>query len=107
MSQIITAPLLVKAAAAVCYDSPIDGRPITSMQARREDLKRNNCTPYDPMARQDYDRRVKDSEAELDKAIEATVEEEIHKMPSAKRRKLYSELTEQGMTAEPVRLPHG
>ena len=29
--------------ADVCYDSPIDGRPITNRQARIEDMKRNNC----------------------------------------------------------------
>jgi hypothetical protein len=30
------------------YQSPIDGRPITSRSHRREDLKRNNCVPYEP-----------------------------------------------------------
>jgi len=30
------------------YSSPIDGRPITSRSARREDLKRNNCVEYEP-----------------------------------------------------------
>lgn len=30
------------------YRSPIDGRPITSRSARREDLKRNNCVEYEP-----------------------------------------------------------
>ena len=30
------------------YRSPIDGRPITSRSARRDDLKRNNCVEYEP-----------------------------------------------------------
>ena len=30
------------------YRSPIDGRPITSRSARRDDLKRNGCVEYEP-----------------------------------------------------------
>lgn len=30
------------------YASPIDGRAITTRHERREDLKRNNCVPYEP-----------------------------------------------------------
>lgn len=30
------------------YRSPIDGRLISGRSARREDLKRNNCVPYEP-----------------------------------------------------------
>lgn len=29
------------------YQSPIDGSPITSRHARREDLKKNGCVPYE------------------------------------------------------------
>ena len=99
----ITAPLMVKASADVRYDSPIDGAPITSRQARQEDLKRNNCTPYDPEQRTDYHNRIKESEAALDKSIDVAVESAIEKMPTAKRGKLYSELTEQGVTADVIR----
>ena len=94
---VITAPLMVKASPDVCYDSPIDGKPITSMAAREEDLKRNNCRPYDPMRKDDYIRRQADSRKELDAAVDATVEESIAKMPTAKRAKLWSEVTEQGV----------
>ena len=105
--QIITAPLLVKVSADVCYDSPIDGSPITSWEKRQEDLKRNNCTPYDPDSKTDYARRIRESEAELDKTIESTVEEAIEKMPTAQRGKLFSELTQQGIMADVVRTtPH-
>jgi putative FmdB family regulatory protein len=101
--QVIEAPMLVKIAADVCYDSPIDGRPITTQQARQEDLKRNNCSPYDPEQKTDYHRRIKQSEAELDKSIETHVEESIEKMSGRKRAELYSELTEQGKALEIVR----
>lgn len=30
------------------YKSPIDGRVISSRSARREDMARNNCVPYEP-----------------------------------------------------------
>lgn len=105
--QIIEAPMFVKVAANVCYDSPIDGRPITSWQQRHEDLKRNGCTPYDPEQKTDYDNRIKQGEAELDKAIDAHVEESVAKMPSKKRAELWSELTEQGKTLDVVRTTHG
>lgn len=100
MEQIITAPLLVKVAQDVHYTSPIDERPITNWHSREEDLKRNNCTPYDPEQRTDYHTRLKESESALDKTIDIAVESAIEKMPTSKRGKLYSELTEQGVTAD-------
>ena len=30
------------------YKSPIDGRLITSRQARKDDLKKHGCVPYEP-----------------------------------------------------------
>lgn len=102
-TQIITAPTLVKVAADVCYDSPIDGRPITSHDAWREDLKRHDCVSYDPEMKKDYERRIVEGDKKLDAMIDAHVEETIEKMSTAKRAQLYSELTEQGMTADVVR----
>lgn len=93
--QVITAPLMVKACADVCYDSPIDGKPITSWAAREEDLKRNNCRPYDPEMKTDYQNRIKEADAKLDQAVEATVEEFIEKLPTQKRGQLQSELLDQ------------
>lgn len=102
-TQIITAPTLVKVAADVCYDSPIDGRPITSHDAWKEDLKRNDCVAYDPEMKTDYERRIAEGDAKLDAMIDAHVEETIEKMPTAKRAQLYSEMVEQGMTADVIR----
>jgi len=103
MELVIGAPLLVKAAPNVAYDSPIDGRHITSWDMRREDLKRHGCREYDPEMKTDHANRIKESEKALDATIEAHVEEAIEKMPTAKRGKLYSELTDQGVQAEVIR----
>jgi hypothetical protein len=101
--QVITAPVLVTCAADVCYDSPITGEPITSHHARLEDMKRHDCVEYDPEMKRDYERRIAEGDAKLDRLIDTHVEETIEKMPTATRAKLYRELTEQGVTAEPVR----
>jgi len=101
--QVITAPLMVKVAQDVCYDSPIDGRAITSWDARQEDLKRSNCVPYDPEQKTDAANRRKQEEAALDTLIETHAEQVTEKMTTAQRGKIYSELTEQGKTAEIVR----
>lgn len=87
----------------VRYDSPIDGRAITSEAARREDLARSNCIPYDPEMKTDYTRRQKESEAKLEKSLDETVDREIASMPARKREKLEAELRE-GVTVEPERI---
>lgn len=76
----------------VCYDSPIDGRAITTMHARAEDMKRNNCTPYDPEQKKDYQRRIEEGNTKLEKKLDQTVEAEISKLPPRKRELLASEL---------------
>lgn len=78
------------------YDSPITGEPITSWEKRREDLAKHECVPYDSAQKDDYLRRVADDDATLDKAIEATAEEFVEKLPNKQRGQLQSELTEQG-----------
>lgn len=86
----------------ICYDSPIDGRPITSKQARIEDLARSNCVPYDPEQKTDYLRRNERQQAELEAKMEATVDREIAQMPSRKRERLAAEM-EGGMDVVPER----
>jgi putative FmdB family regulatory protein len=89
--RIITAPtLFVKQ--EIRYDSPIDGRAITSMKARRDDLARNNCQEYDPEMKKDYKRRIERQQAALEKSVESTVEATIEQMPARKRERLESEL---------------
>lgn len=86
----------------ICYDSPVDGKPITSKQKRQEDLARHNCIEYDPGMRQDFDRRVIEDQARLEKGVEASVEEVVSSMPARKREKLTAEI-QSGLTPEPVR----
>lgn len=85
------------------YTSPVDGRVIRSKQERMDDLRRNNCVEYDPGMKQDAERRQRAADAAIDTGIERTVEETIHKMPSAKRERLASELSS-GLDVQPVRL---
>jgi hypothetical protein len=101
-TRLIRAPM-VFVQADICYDSPIDGRPITSRQARLEDMKRAGCVEYDPGMRQDYDRRVRDNETALDRTLEQSVEASIAQLPARKRETLETELRA-GVTAEPVRM---
>lgn len=78
--------------ADVCYDSPIDGRPITNRQARIEDMKRNNCIEYDPEMKKDAARRLSDGDAALENAVGESVDAAIAAMPARKREKLESEM---------------
>jgi hypothetical protein len=94
--QIISSPAMVKVAPSIAYDSPIDGRPITTWAAREEDLKRNNCRPYDPEMKTDAANYRKEQQAKLEAALDETVAETITKMPTKDRGKLYADLTEKG-----------
>lgn len=76
----------------ICYDSPIDGRPITNKQARIEDLARSGCIEYDPGVKQDYQRRITRDEQDLDAKVDSFLEAEIEKMPTRKKERLASEL---------------
>lgn len=100
--RFIDIPMMAIVQPDICYDSPIDGRPITNKYARIEDLARNGCQEYDPGMRIDQDRRVKESDERLERSFEKSIEREIALMPARKREKLQAEL-EGGVTAEPVR----
>lgn len=86
----ICAPLVV--ADLPGYQSPVDGRWIEGRKARREDLARNNCVPYEPSMKQEHMKRLERSNADLDKKVDEHVESEISKMPARKREKLEAEL---------------
>ena len=86
----------------ICYDSPIDGRPITSKKQRLEDMARSGCVEYDPGIKQDRERFLEKSQKQLESKIDQTIENEIEKMPAAKRERLANEL-QSGITVEPVR----
>lgn len=86
----ISAPMVV--ADLPGYQSPVDGRWIEGRKARREDLARNNCVPYEPSMKADYMRRIETSGAEIDRKVDEHVEAEIAKMPARKRERLEAEL---------------
>jgi hypothetical protein len=80
------------------YESPVSGKWIEGRAARRDDLRRNNCRPYEAGEKEGLSRRKLMDEARFDASIEATVEAEIERMPSRKRERLAGEL-EGGLTA--------
>ena len=96
MWRTISAPLMLKVQPDVRYNSPVDGRHITSMNAHREDLKRNNCVAYDPEVKTDSKRRQRESEESLAREVSDTVESFVEKLPTKRRGQLMSEMTERG-----------
>ena len=87
----------------VRYESPIDGRPITSYQQHLEDLARSNSVVYESGIKQDQERNERMRDAALERSVDETVDREIALMPAAKREKLVAEL-EGGFTATPQRV---
>lgn len=100
--RVISAPMLAFAQRECRYDSPVDGRPITSWAQRKEDLLRHGCQEYDPGMKQDYHKRVEREQNALERRLDDTIEAEIDKMPTRKREKLQNEL-DGGASAAPVR----
>lgn len=90
--RVISIPRLVTATPDVRYDSPIDGRAITSMAKRRDDMARNNCREYDPEMKTDAARFRKDAEVKFERRLEDDVERSIDAMPQRKREQLDNEL---------------
>ncbi len=89
------------------YQSPVDGRWIEGRKARREDLARNNCVPYEPSMKDEQQKRLARSNAEIDRKVDEHVEAEIAKMPARKREKLEAELRGSDVTVERSSVPVG
>lgn len=98
--QVLTPPALVTVAPNLSYASPIDGAPITSWAARREDLARHDCIPYDPAMKQDVERRQEDRAVALDQAVEETVGRTIARLSPTERAQLTREVTQMGTDLE-------
>ena len=98
--RVFTPPAMVVAKPDLCYDSPIDGAPITSWEARREDLKRNGCIEYDPEMKKDAVRIRKERNAAFDKKIETTAKEAVGRLSPKKRAQLKKEIVNQGVGLE-------
>jgi len=72
------------------YPSPIDGRWIEGRRARTEDLKRNNCRPWEGMEaeRKEAERRASEIDTKFEKTIEAGVAEVYNGMSAESQRAL-------------------
>ena len=72
------------------YQSPITGRPITTKQARIEDLKRNNCRPWEGMEQEVKvaQQRAKAEEKAFDAKLEQTIAGVYNSLPSEQRQAL-------------------
>lgn len=70
------------------YQSPIDGRWIEGKSARREDLKRSNCRPWEGMAseRQAAIERSKAADKDFEKGVEAAAYNTFNNMSAEKQR---------------------
>jgi len=88
--------------ADICYESPVTGEPITSRAKRIEDMAKHGCIEYDPCMKQDYQRRIAEDEAKVDKQVDATVDAMLEKMPARKKEQLVAELSS-GVDIDPVR----
>lgn len=100
--RILSLPML-KISQDLCYDSPIDGTPITSMKKRQWDLARSGCQPYDPEMKKDADRFRQREQESLEKAVDETVERAFEAMPAVKKERLANELLG-GADATPERV---
>lgn len=70
------------------YQSPIDGRWIDGRVARREDLARNNCRPWEGMGqeRKEAARQQAYAEQRRDAVAQATVERSLMQISESSRR---------------------
>lgn len=72
------------------YQSPIDGRWIEGKAARREDLKRNNCRPWEGMESEKKAaiERSKAADKDYEKGVEAAVYNTFNNMSAENQRAL-------------------
>ena len=100
-SQVITAPTLI-IPKEMRYVSPATGAIITSEAARKRDMANSECIEYEPGMKQDYERRIVESDRSLDKLVDETVDREVALMPAAKREAL--ETAASAFDVQPVRI---
>lgn len=86
------------------YESPVTGSWVEGRVARRRDLERSGCRPYDPGEREELSKLRRVENERFEKSLEVTLDEAITTMPTRKRELLEQE-ARAGVTAELVRLP--
>jgi hypothetical protein len=70
------------------YESPVTGQWVEGRAARREDLKRNKCIPYDPEMKKDAARTRAEIDKKADAKLHDVVAKTFYSMPEKKRREL-------------------
>lgn len=100
MQRQICAPAVVGDYAG--YECPITGKWIEGRRAHEENLKKHNCRVLEPGETEQVSRYHQRAEQQFDKAVEATAEEFIEKLPTQKREKLVAEV-EHGIDAAVTR----
>lgn len=85
------------------YHSPIDGRLVDGRAARRDDLKRHKCRPYEQGEREEADRRRAAEDRQLESRVGETVERWWAHASGDKREALAKAL-EMGFDARTVRM---
>lgn len=74
------------------YDCPITGKRIEGRRAHEENLRRHGCRVLEPGETEAFRRGQEQAEATFDRAVDATVEEFIEKLPSDKKERLANEV---------------
>lgn len=74
------------------YESPVTGKWIEGKRARREDLARTHCRPYEEGEKEQMLSRKAHGEERFEQAIDETVEAELARMPTRKKELLVQEI---------------
>ena len=85
------------------YNCPITGRLIDGRKAHRENLARHGCRVLEAGETAQAKRAAVESERQLDKSVDETVESFVANLPTRKAEQLAAEI-QGGLTAETVRL---
>ena len=75
------------------YESPVSGRHIRNLKERANDMAQHDCVEYDPGMKQDYERRIKEEDADFDKRLDEDVDRLLDNLPAEKMEQLGAELT--------------
>lgn len=87
----------------VGYSCPITEKWVSSGREHRENLRQHGCRVFEPGEKEAAATFRRKADEAFDKKVEDTVEREIEAMPSAKKEKLYAEMTRGGADVEIVR----
>ena len=85
------------------YNCPITGKLIDGRKAHRENLARHGCRVLEAGETAQAKRAAAESERQLDKSVDETVESFVANLPARKAEQLAAEI-QGGLTAETVRL---